>query len=91
VHSIPSGVLGLARYMEASVPMASWVGQLGTRRVPESVVALTASRRATFLVVAHSVGEPDPERAYLEEHARLVRDDWLESVRIVEFRHSERR
>jgi hypothetical protein len=91
VHSIPSGLLGLARYMEAPVPMASWVGQLGTRRVPESVRTLTAGRRVTFLVVAHAVGEPAPEQAYLERHARLVRDDWREAVRIVEFRHSERR
>lgn len=91
VHSIPSGVLGLARYMGAPVPMASWVGQLGTRRVPESVLALTADRRATFLVLVHSVGEPAPEEGYLREHAEVVRDDWREAVRIVEFRHSARR
>jgi hypothetical protein len=91
VHSIPSGVLGVARYLAQPLPMASWVGQLGTRRVPDAAATLSAGRRATFLVLFHSVGEPAPEEGYLREHAQLVHDDWREAVRIVEFRHSARR
>src|SRR5206468_12170858 len=44
VHSIPSGVLGIARYVNGPAPLASWVGQLGTRRVPESLHALIDGR-----------------------------------------------
>jgi hypothetical protein len=71
--------------------MASWVGQLGSRRMPQDVAGLTSGRRMTFLVLFHAVGEPAPEESYLREHAQLVRDDWREAVRIVEFRHSLRR
>ena len=44
VHAIPSGVLGIARYLEADVPMAAWVGQLGRRRVPEDLDGMLAGR-----------------------------------------------
>ena len=37
VHSIPSGVLGIARYSNKSSAVGVWVEQLGQRRVPESI------------------------------------------------------
>src|SRR5205814_1139744 len=37
VHSIPSGVLSIARYANGSAALASWVEQLGNRHVPFSV------------------------------------------------------
>ena len=43
-HSIPSGVLGIARYANGSAEFASWVGQLGERQVPDSIRALVADR-----------------------------------------------
>jgi hypothetical protein len=85
VHSIPSGVLGVARYMDGGAPIAAWVGQLGRRRVPESIETLVAGRSKAFLVLVHTVGEPAPEEGYLREHAETVRDEWLETARIVEF------
>lgn len=85
VHSIPSGVLGIARYLQAPVPVASWVGQLGQRRVPESVASLTSGRRRVFLVLVHTVGEPAPEEAYLRERATPVRDERRQTARIIEF------
>jgi hypothetical protein len=85
VHSIPSGVIGVARYMDGGAPIAAWVGQLGRRRVPESVETLLAGRAKAFLVLIHTVGEPAPEEGYLREHAQTVRDEWLETARIVEF------
>ena len=33
VHSIPGGVLGVARYLDSDVPVVSWVVQLGQRRM----------------------------------------------------------
>jgi len=78
VHSVPSVVAGLARYLEKAgasetgVRFASWVGQLGQRRVPEDLEALAAGQRRIILVTTHDVGEPAPEQDWLEDHATLL-------------------
>jgi uncharacterized membrane protein len=78
VHSIPSGVTGIARYLkhelapEAHVRFASWVGQLRQRRVPEDLETLAAGCSQIILIRTHDVGEPAPEQSWLEEHAMLV-------------------
>ena len=72
VHSIPSGVLGVARYLPPSVPLAAWVGQLGQRRVPEDVRALANGRRRVVFVRIHDVGAPAPEEDWLRAHGRLI-------------------
>jgi uncharacterized membrane protein len=85
VHSIPSGVLAVARYMEKPTLIAAWVGQLGQRRVPEDLQALTAGYRRIFLVKAHTVGEPAPQETYLREHATLIYNARLLSSQIIGF------
>jgi uncharacterized membrane protein len=78
VHSIPSGVTGVARAVERveagapGVVLASWVGGLGQRRVPQDVRALAAGHRRVILLKVHWVGEPAPEEDWLRENARLV-------------------
>ena len=78
VHSVPCGVAGVARYLEKAgasktgVRFASWVGQLGQRRVPEDLEALAAGQRRIILVTTHTVGDPTPEQSWLEENATLV-------------------
>jgi hypothetical protein len=72
VHSIPTGVLGVARYLEGARPMSSWVGQLGTRRVPRDIERLVAGRAGVFWVEVESLREPAPEEAWLKRNARLV-------------------
>jgi hypothetical protein len=74
VHAIPSGVLGIARYLDADVPMAAWVGQLGRRRVPADIEALLVGRTRVALVRIHDVGEPAPEETWLRTHATLLRE-----------------
>ena len=44
VHSIPSGVLSIARYASGPAAIASWVGQLKKRHVPESIEQLAHGR-----------------------------------------------
>src|SRR5256885_8211358 len=73
VHSIPSGVLGIARYLEADVPIAAWVGQLGLRRMPGDLAALLAGRHRVALIRIHEVGEPAPEEAWLRANATVLR------------------
>jgi Dolichyl-phosphate-mannose-protein mannosyltransferase len=69
VHSIPSGVLAMARYTKGNAPLTSWVQQLGNRRVPESVEAVIAGRRRIVFVKVHAVEPNAPEEAWLRAHA----------------------
>jgi uncharacterized membrane protein len=84
-HSIPSGVVGLARYLDGAVPMAAWVGQLGQRRVPDDVVRLAAGRRRLFLVLFHTAGDRAPEWDYLRARALLVGEARLGGIGIFEY------
>ncbi len=85
MHSIPSGVLGLARYVHGSTPILSWVGQLAQRRVPEDLEALTAGYRRVILVKLHDVAEPAPEEAWLRQHALLTNELVIGEARISYF------
>jgi 4-amino-4-deoxy-L-arabinose transferase-like glycosyltransferase len=85
VHSIPSGVLGIARYAAGPAPLASWVGQLGNRRVPESVRTLATGRTRIRFVEVHGVREPTPEENWLRANAVVCHEMRLGSGRIVDF------
>jgi hypothetical protein len=73
VHSAPSAVLGIARYMEGPCPLASWVEQLGTRRVPDSLTTLATGRSRIFFVKTHPSNETAPEERWLRLHAIVLR------------------
>jgi uncharacterized membrane protein len=73
VHSIPSGVLGIARYLHSDIPLFSWVGQLHVRSVPHDIAEPTARTHRVLLVKIHQVGEPAPEDVWLLAHAWEVR------------------
>lgn len=74
VHSIPSGVLGMARYARTTVPIASWVVRLGNRRAPQDMQRLLAGRRGAALIRIHDIEPSSPAEAWLRENARLVRE-----------------
>jgi hypothetical protein len=75
VHSVPTGVVGLARYLERDIPIASWVEPLGLRRVPRDLLLLLAGNRRVALVKIHDLHRPSPAEAWLREHARLIGRD----------------
>ena len=85
IHSIPSGVLGIARYADGPVELASWVGQLRTRRVPDSIHKLAAGRMRVLFVRVHEVGEPAPEEDWLRANAVVSHETRLGSARIIDF------
>lgn len=91
VHSIPSGVVGVARYLERQgasakgLGFASWVGQLKQRHVPEDVLRLTAGRRQVALVIIHEVSEPAPEAAWLTAKATLTHRDDIDNASVLYF------
>ena len=86
VHSIPSGVLGVARYASGPAGMASWFGQLGNRRVPGSIQQLAAGRKRILFVKLHEVGEPAPEEDWLRANATSFGEPRFESAEAVDFR-----
>ncbi|HET9039368.1 MAG TPA: glycosyltransferase family 39 protein [Gemmatimonadales bacterium] len=80
VRSIPSGAVGVARYLERDIPLAPWVVQLGTRRVPADVGRLLAGRRRVAVATIHNLGATDSLEPWLEIHARpLGRDTFPDS------------
>jgi hypothetical protein len=72
VHAIPSGVLGIARYLDPGTPMTSWVGQLGNRRVPDDIARLLDRHGGVVLVRIHDSNEPAPEEAWLRANATVL-------------------
>jgi hypothetical protein len=72
IHSLPSGVIGVARYLKRDIPLASWVAQLGTRDMPDDLEHLLDGRRGVALVKIHYAGAAAPAEAWLRTHARLL-------------------
>ena len=72
VQSIPSGVVGVARYLKSEIPLASWVTQLGTREVPADVERLLHGRRRAAVATIHDLGASDALEAWLRVNARLL-------------------
>jgi len=85
-HAIPSEILGIARYAHTPAAMASWVAQLGMRRVPESLLELAKGRSRIVLVKVTEKFEPAPEEDWLRSHALVVDQRKLGKGQIVRFR-----
>ena len=86
VHSTPTGVLGVSRYADREARIASWVGQLRQRLVPESVHTLTGGYATVVFIMIHAVGEPAPEEDWLRANATVVSDVRHGGARLVTFR-----
>lgn len=71
LHSIPSGVLSIARYLNPQVELLSWVERLGVRRVPGDLERAGAGSSRVILVKFHLLGEPLPEEEWLRKHLTL--------------------
>ncbi|MBA3892073.1 MAG: glycosyltransferase family 39 protein [Gemmatimonadales bacterium] len=71
VHSIPSGVIGLSRYLGRDLPLAASIEPLGLRQ-PDDLAALLAGRRRVALVQVHNIGQPSSAEPWLRTHRRLA-------------------
>jgi hypothetical protein len=91
VHSIPSGVISIARYVNGAAPIASWIEQLGNRRVPESIHSLAKGRTRIVFVKVHEAGAPDLEANWLRANAIVYRVTPLGLVKILDFRPRDSR
>jgi len=71
ISSIPSGVIGFARYLRPDIAIASWVPQLHAREVP-NMESLLKGRRRVALVRIHDAGGQAPAEPWLRTHGRLL-------------------
>ena len=81
VRSIPSGVVGVARYLKRDIPLAAWVAQLGVRQVPDDGELLLRGRRRVAVARIHQLGGPGPLEDWLGTHARLLGRETFRSSR----------
>lgn len=86
MHSIPSGVTSLARYMESDTPIYAWVDQLGERQLPDDAAALIDRYPHIIFVDLHAVNAEPVQEAYYREHATVVEETSRGAARIIEFR-----
>ena len=59
---------------EAFPDIASWVQQLGNRKVPESVLALAHGRSRLLYLNVHQLNEPVPEEEWLRANTKPIRE-----------------
>jgi hypothetical protein len=80
VHSIPGGVLGVARYLKTDALMVSRVIRLHQRDTESDMQQLVKGRCGVAFVRVHDLDNPSPEEDWLNEHGRLERrvifSDW---------------
>jgi hypothetical protein len=79
VRSIPSGVVGVARYLKTEIPVASWVTQLGTRELPGDLQRLLRGRNRVAVATIHDLGAANLIGPWLQVNARLLGRDTFRS------------
>jgi hypothetical protein len=85
VRSIPSGVLGVARYLPPSTLMADWIDPLGTRSDPAMALALASNSRSVLLADFYLSGE-GALRDFLASRAvstEILREPTFDGARFV--------
>ena len=86
VHSIPSGVPGLARYLEPDVEILSWIPRLKEPSF-DDIETILAGRCRVALVSANTQEPSSRMDVWLAEHATLEEErnlGWLTGMRIYE-------
>ncbi len=79
-HSIPSGVLGLARYMGTDTPIVSWVVQLKQHSAAQDMPRFASSYERVAVVKVHDLGEPSPAEGWLLQNETLENRKRLHSA-----------
>jgi hypothetical protein len=85
VDSIPSGVLGVARYAKKATEITSWVAPLGTRTIPDSLIPFSHGYRRVLLVNTHGFHSSLPEETWLGQHFDTVKRTSIAGLEIVDF------
>lgn len=73
IHSIPSAVLGVTRYLNASFSVACWIDQLGQKKVPDDIRRLISNRKRIAVLRVHKMeDDKEPEVDWLKANADLI-------------------
>jgi hypothetical protein len=83
VHEVRADVFGIARYATGPAPVASSVGPVQTRPLPDSLNGLIAGR--TRVIFVRNTLEPAPEEKWLRANGVVSRDIRLGWYRILDF------
>jgi hypothetical protein len=74
VSSIPSGVIGVARYLEEDIPIVAWVRQLSTRRSADVARLVDGHRQVALAEVTH-LGKGTLAHRWLDGYGHEVARD----------------
>jgi hypothetical protein len=85
VHSIPSGVLGFARYYDGPAELRAWVPQLADS-LPSAPAELAPGKDRIVLVRVHEVGAACPLEGWLRSEAVLESEAQREGATLLTFR-----
>jgi hypothetical protein len=77
-------VIGVARYLSAEPPIASWVVPLRERTAADPDTLLTGRCRVA-LVKTHTVADTSSAQAWVQDHAVLQRDSYSGSATEVRY------
>ena len=87
VHSIPSGSIGVARYLKSGPPVASWTVRLKRRSTPAHLDSLLAGRCRVALVKVHDdfLDPNSPVEGWMRERATLQAREQIENASVLYF------
>jgi hypothetical protein len=87
IHSIPSGVLGVTRYLQADNPVVSWVVRLHRERAADQLEPVLSAACRVALVKVHFLGDPSPAEEWLDRNAvRVGQKTWHRTAQILYYR-----
>src|SRR5687768_10326088 len=87
VHSIPSGSIGVARYLKSDPPLASWTVRLKRRSTPAHLDSLLAGRCRVALVKVHDdfLGPSSAVEGWLRERATFQAMERVDNAFVLYF------
>jgi hypothetical protein len=73
IHSIPSAILGVTRYMDSSVPVAVWIEPLQQKHIPDGIQRIIAGKNKVAVLRVHKMArDREPEVDWLNANARFL-------------------
>jgi hypothetical protein len=87
VHSIPSGSIGVARYLKSDPPLATWTVRLKRRSTRAHLDSLLAGRCRVALVKVHDdfLDPSSPVEGWLRERATFQARERVENASVLYF------
>jgi hypothetical protein len=89
LHSIPSGIAGVARYLPPDTPVATWVPGLDVRKGAQDFLQITSGYDRLAIVATHTVIDRQlPSPWFGQYFTQVDRPVFFRSVFLQEFRRN---